>query len=47
MLERETLFGLFDGGDDGEHNDVGFVEVTEIFLTQNAFFFGTESFDRE
>ena len=35
-----------DGGDDGEHNGVDFVEISTIFATQGAFFFGTELFNR-
>ena len=29
---------LFDGGEDGEHNSVGFVEICSIFLKQNDLF---------
>ncbi len=29
-------FGWFDGGNDGEHNDVGFVEVSEIYLAHTV-----------
>ena len=32
-------FGLFDGGEDGEDNSVGHVEMCKIFTTQDAFFF--------
>ncbi len=39
-------FYLFDGGEDGEYNHVSFVEVFKVFVEQNAFFFGTEPFDR-
>ena len=34
-----------DGGEYGEYNGVGFVELSKIFAIQNATFFGTESFD--
>ena len=40
-----TEVGLCDDGEDGEHNGVGFVGISEIFVAQNAFFFGVESFD--
>ncbi len=36
--------GLFDDGDDGEQNGVGFVETSERFAMQNAFFV-TKPFD--
>ena len=39
-------FGSLDGGEDGEHHGVGFVKISKISVTQIAFFFGTESFDR-
>ena len=40
-------FGLLDGVDGGEqHNGVGFVEISEVFATQDEFSFGMESFDR-
>ncbi len=38
-------FGLFDGGEDGEHNGVGFKEISRISAMQDAFFFGATSFD--
>ena len=34
---REMEFGSFDGVDAGEHSDVGLVEISEIFATQDAF----------
>ncbi len=37
-------FVLFDGGDDSEHNCVGFVEMPKIFAVQDSLFFGTISF---
>ena len=30
----------FDGGDDGEYNGVGFVEISEIFEMHHAYLFG-------
>ena len=36
----------FGGGDDGEYNVSGFVEISSKSRTQNAFLFGTESFGR-
>ena len=30
--------GLFDGGEGDEHNDVGIVEISSIFSTQDNFF---------
>ena len=35
--------GWLDGGD-GEHNGVGFIDISETFETQDAFFFGREPF---
>ncbi len=32
----------FDGRDDVEYNGVGFVEISQIFSTHGASFFGTE-----
>ena len=32
---------LDDGGGDVEHNDIGFVEKSEIFEMRHDFFFGT------
>ena len=29
---------LFDGRGDDEHNSTNFVEIPEVFITQNAFF---------
>ena len=42
MLE----FCSLDGGDDGEHNGVVFVEISEILVKQKTVFFGIGSFDR-
>ena len=39
-------FGWFDGRNDGEFNGVGFVEISEIFVTQDTFLIGWESFDK-
>ena len=36
-------FGSLDGGDDGKHN-ADFVEISKIFATQNAIFYGAEPF---
>ena len=38
-------FCSFDDGDDGEHYDVGFVEISEMYVVQYAFLFGTQSLD--
>ena len=35
-----------DGGNKSKHIGVGFVEISEIFVTQDAIFFGLEPFDR-
>ena len=42
---RRLKFGLFDSGDNGEHNGVSLVEISKIFVTQHNFFFGTDRFD--
>ena len=39
-------FGSPDGGDYGENNGVGFVEISKIFASQIAHSFGKISFDR-
>ena len=39
-------FGSVDGGEDGKHNDVCFVEIFKIFTRQDVYFFGMESSDR-
>ena len=31
-------FGSFDGGEDGDHSDVGSVEPSHILATQDVFF---------
>ena len=33
---RKMKFGLLDGGEDAEHNGVGFVEITKISAMQDA-----------
>ena len=39
-------FGFFDGGEDGEYNDVGFVDtVCTLFSTEDTCFFGTDPTD--
>ena len=45
VLKRWNLGSLV-GEEKGEHNKVGFVEICKIFVTPNAFFFGTDLFDR-
>ena len=35
-----------DGGETGEHNDIGFVEISKIFAMQDVFLFWIISFDR-
>ena len=39
-------FGLLDGGKVGEHASIGFAEISEIFVTHDTFFFGTEPYDK-
>ena len=41
-----TKFGYRDCEDDSENNGAGFVEIFEIFLTQDAIVFRMEPFDR-
>ncbi len=43
---RKMEFGSLDDGEDGEHNDVGFVEISKILTLQNAFPYGAVSFDK-
>ena len=38
-------FVSHDGRDNVKHNGDGFVEISRIFATQDAFFFGTDRFD--
>ena len=35
------LFILFDGVEDGEHNGVGFIEISKIFVMNNECFIKT------
>ena len=37
--------GLCDRGDDGEYNDVGFVDVSKILVTQSPFLLRNKLFD--
>ena len=37
MMLREMEFGLYDGREDGKHNDAGFVEISKTFVRQDAF----------
>ena len=37
--------GSSDGGEDNEHNSVGFVKIFKIFARQGVFWFGIEAFD--
>ena len=39
-------FGSLDSREDGEHTDVGFVEISKILVMRGALFIGTELFDR-
>ncbi len=43
--DRVMEFGLHGGGEDGEYNHVSFVEIFEITVTYDAFFFEATSFD--
>ena len=38
-------FGWLDGGNDGEHDGVGFFEISKIFVARDEFFFETEPFE--
>ena len=42
---KKVRFGSFAGGEKGEHNGRGFVEIYWIFALQQEIFFGTKSFD--
>ena len=35
--------GSLDGGEDGKHNDVSFVEISKSFVKQDVFFYGRVS----
>ena len=39
-------FGSFDGREDGAHSGVIAVEMASLFLAQDTFFNGRETFDR-
>ena len=39
-------FGLCDGGEDGEHNCPGLVEISEMFITLDTIFFETDPYDK-
>ena len=43
---REWTFGSFDSGDYDIHKGVGLVEISNIFVTHDEFFYGTTSFDK-
>ena len=38
-------FGSLNGGEDGEHTGVSFVEISKIFPTHDEFFIGMTPFD--
>ena len=40
-------FGPLDGGEDGEHNGVGLVEISNIFGMECRYFFDMVSFDTD
>ena len=42
---REMPSGPLDGGDCIEHGGVGFVEISQIFVMQDAFFIRMEPLD--
>ena len=42
----ELKYGSPDGGDDGDYNGVGLVDISRTFATQKAFFFAMKKFDR-
>ena len=46
MLHTEMKFGLLDGGKDADHNGVGCMEISKIFATHDALFFGTKPFPK-
>ena len=43
----EMRYGSPNGRVVGEHNGVGFVEISQISMKQEAYFVGTVVFDRE
>ena len=42
---KEMAFGPTDGEEDGEHDEVDFVQIFKIFAMQDALFVGPELFD--
>ena len=38
-------FGYLDGREDDQHTGAGFVEISNIFVMQDAIFFGMAPFD--
>ncbi len=42
----EIKFYSLDGGNDGEHSGIGFVEACEIFAMHGLIFFGIIALDR-
>ncbi len=40
-------FISLDGEENGKHNDVGFVEISKIFATLDAFILGRVALDRD
>ncbi len=38
--------GLLDVGDSGGHKSVSFVDISKISTTQDAFYFGAQTFNR-
>ena len=35
ILVQDLEIGLFDGGEDGDHNSVGLVDIFKIFVTSS------------
>ena len=44
IMMHEMKFGWFDGGEDGEDNVVGLVEISDIFATHDVFLSETVPF---
>ena len=40
--DRTMVFGWLNGGEDCEYYGVVFVDISKVFVTQDAFFFGTD-----
>ena len=38
-------FSSLNGGEDGEYNGIGFIEIVKICATQDTFFFGMASIE--